>query len=327
MLENKCPKCNKIFTTHASMIKHISRSIDCEKMKCIRCNKLFKTKQEFTKHKNRKIPCKIMEDTTIDTKLEIQLHIIKEKTKQKQTIKCAKIDIMEKKKNNTILILNKKQEIELIKCDRKNRTAKIINIENLNINTQNIINNLSEKYIPDNIRTATKEDMSDTIQDIIEKFNTKRAITIYNNYNTFRDITSMVLRFYFNNNANKHLRSIFYQKTLDKFFAILVNTQNDKEIKEIDFDTYLYPIIKNLLDPLYDILLSANPKPKPYDFIKNYEFIVIKHEDMIATKNYIHKNQDVMKKYSTRIFDEDNSLDLPSEYFFNELSSKVLNNV
>ena len=60
MVEYKCEKCKKEFTTKSNLNRHLKKKNPCDviiEYKCERCKKIFNLKQSLQRHINRKNPC------------------------------------------------------------------------------------------------------------------------------------------------------------------------------------------------------------------------------------------------------------------------------
>lgn len=328
-----CIKCKKKYGTISAYNRHMSKPIPCDiKYACNICGKIFKCARDIGLHRNRKFPCKpIIHDvedvitvSEVNKTLELKIVLACEKTKQMEIDYKSKIAMIESRgelqlacikakseadSKKTVDHLDKLLELEVAKTSRKKLTPKIINnIENMNINI-NIIKRISDTYLHANRVTASPRDISENlIAGIIENFTAKRARKLFENFKTVKEITSLVLMSYLNNDNSPEFRNIFYIKESDKFFAIITNINGIKEVKPVDFDTKIFPIITQILDPVYDILLISNVKPGTYSFEIDAVENIMKYELIETNKKYLNKNQITLKEHSKYIFDEDNTL-------------------
>jgi hypothetical protein len=135
-----CIKCDRIFTSHVYLTRHINRKIPCDrKLECGRCGKEFTQLSNFNSHINRKNPCAIKEKVIVNKCLELEL--AKEITKQKdKAVELAKEITKQKDKEF-------KQEQEKTKQAKLNKGKTVINnntIQNIFGDQHTHIHNIDE---------------------------------------------------------------------------------------------------------------------------------------------------------------------------------------
>jgi len=318
----KCNKCREEFISQYLLTKHENRKISCDiVLECIKCLKVFPTSQGLERHYSRLNLCvstaeykkrikkeekKKENDRQKQIELENKMKLLKfkhelelETLKHKEIMldkrRNADIDMYTEnnkiKKANELEIasfkLSKRENIELIKTERKGKTAQIIN-NNVTINNTNICIN----YIKDNFMENASLSFNSLKRNSMDRINNKfsyspdlhkKALRIIQKYDKINDIIAYILRYTFDNKKFPDERCIYYINK--KYFAItILDSENQtydfdgdskfdnatldeelndasKDVKEIDFVNDLLPVIKNILklyiEKLVDILVTA----------------------------------------------------------------------
>ena len=148
-------------------------------------------------------------------------------------------------------------ELEDAKKDRKEITANTVN-NGPEIQTNiNNINHISSDYLEDAIIIdSTCEFLKNSdIDDICNEF----AFRVFKKYTHVGDISTDILKVVFNNNDIKMYRNIFYFKNNNSYYGIIKNAENTEKIVErIDYDTFVFPIVKLVLLMLLNKVISRN---------------------------------------------------------------------
>ena len=255
----KCGKCGKKVKTQHLLDKHLNRQDPCDIIiKCDNCNKIFNNRAQKNSHNRRKTPCiKNVNGESSKSDAQIQLEIEREKTLRLEKEKKSELDKLDKemqmqaeKTKNTLLILAAKKEkdtsIELLKTERKEKTASVINntnnivnnniIININIaNTNNTVQHLTNQYIPDtHITFKNLSGMIDMLcYCVAAEFAAARIIgntrdtrnkeeieRIYHDNKGITGISKDVIKFCLNNNRYPEYIVVYYSKSIDKFLSI-----------------------------------------------------------------------------------------------------------
>ncbi len=282
MIKFICDKCKKEFYSKFNLERHHNRKTPCfiSETTCTRCLQEFKSVYLLEKHMKKKIPCKSYKkrDKNLqldsassnknNTKVQIKLEIEKEKTIQKE-IDAKKEEMrMQHEKEMKLLDLEilklrteKNLEIENKKTERKEKTAHVINnIETINIQN-NFIQHIENKYIVDNMHTIDSPHFrsENNLKKIFNKYITNSEFNcyLYSLCKTAEEFTILFLRILFNNEALPKIKFMFYNKDLGNFYGIfkqLSNEENKKEVKQIEYEKYIDPILRPIVLELYRIL-------------------------------------------------------------------------
>ncbi len=292
----KCKKCNKKFDAQSKLEKHLQRKYPCDKKleyTCNRCNKSFNKKYNYEKHLNRKYPCensnqvssaieqekialerekiklkeKQMEHEMEKLKLkekqmEHEIEKLKLKNESKEAEREKEIEIQKLKNEKVQLQKEKNIELENKKTERKERTAIVINKDNVINNINNVTNNINNTYMYNfNIDDEKKEKFKKRILDSIDAKYAKEAIYKAEGIN---DMISFCIAFTFNNDNYPELKYFKYDQENKLYFRAINN-----EFKHIDFED-IEPELRVAFDKTCKKMLSLAPEPKFMDNEKNY---------------------------------------------------------
>jgi hypothetical protein len=163
---------------------------------------------------------------------------------------------LEKKKEVDLEILKAKTEsrktIEVMKNERKEQTPQIIN-NNVTINNINIcINYIKENHLDklnidfDQVQSTALEYLKQNVISQDEIKSAKHLIYIFEKYDTCNGILDHIIRMAYNNLEREDKRCIWYMKDPEYYFAGTIK-DNEKNVKLIDFDKHLFPLIKPML--------------------------------------------------------------------------------
>ncbi len=268
-----CSKCKKVFHSKYNLERHINRKTPCDysvELKCDKCGKEFSTKFNYGRHIKRKTDCSN----------NVQLEVEREKTKQqeakiKQEEEKTKRELekiklkaeMELKKMEKELELKQKEielrtlktlEIEQAKTERKEKTPQIINnIQNITIQN-NFIQYIENKYVTEKVITLNSDRFRKLIKKIFEYYIAKKIpynCNLCNVSKTAEEFTIIFFKLLFNNETRPFLKCMFYNRDLDTFFGIFdkfsLEDNKNKEVKKIDFEKYVEPIIKPIIIELF----------------------------------------------------------------------------
>jgi len=233
---------------------------------------------------------------------------------------------LEKKKVMDLEILKAKEEsmrnIELMKNERKEQTAQIIN-NNVTINNINICINYIKEHHMDKLNIEFKQMQPLAMEyfrqntiDCDENKSARFLLNIFNSYDTCNGILDHILRMAYNNVGRDDKRCVWYMKDPEYYFAGTVN-KDERTVKLIDFDTELFPLLKSMLSTaLIKITAAAEKYVKmtcDYENEKN-------QDNFIKHKNLLYYQRNVLpfttclsdiKKMSDKVFEIESPSELP----------------
>jgi len=233
---------------------------------------------------------------------------------------------LEKKKEIDLEIIKAKAEsmrnIEIMKNERKEQTPQIIN-NNVTINNINIcINYIKEHHLDkldidfNQMQQSAVEYFKENVTNDNTNISAKHLISIFNKYDTCNGIMDHILRMAYNNLERENKRCVWYMKDPEYYFAGTIQ-DNIKNVKLINFDKDLFPLLKSMLSTaLIKITAAAEKYVKmtcDYENEKN-------QDNFIKHKNLLYYQRNVLpfttclsdiKKMSDKVFEIESPSELP----------------
>lgn len=171
MEENKCGRCDKVFSTITNLQKHMKKKIPCYRsLSCSKCNKLFSHRSSFNKHISRKTPCEPIQGNPILNTPKNSCHFCYKKFKNKYNLKNH-FNVCKIKNGGMMILFKKVKQLEgkikdqnnEIKTLRANPKGHIINCDKIDIsnhyNTQININFINWDDNHDSVKRILEENL------------------------------------------------------------------------------------------------------------------------------------------------------------------------
>lgn len=240
-MQYKCKQCNKKFISQYLLDKHSNRKVPCTiEIKCNRCGKVFTNTIYLNRHLERKNPCTGIntEVDKIQSHLQMQLEIEKEKTKQMLISQETRFGVEDRK------------------TKRKENTTNIINnnyIQNINIEAENYINNQFNASV-----VYTKgEDKNKALINWYSKLeNIKECENLCNDSKDLTELVANIFKNNFNNEYNPKTRYYIYDNQYKKF---LIASKKSGKYEITEF-AEISKVLKNVADTSYEIIEQNIPK-------------------------------------------------------------------
>lgn len=303
MTVHRCNKCRKKFVSEYLLNKHLNRAVPCDKkLSCDKCSKEFSLKKDYDQHMNRKTSCVVV-NINNQTSIEISLQIEQEKTRRElekiklkaELAKETKLALLEKeselRQREIELRKEKNLEIEEAKEKRKEKTVHIINNEQ-NITIQNnFILNIQNKYVTHTVIALESKEFKEYEKDIYEIAICKKLPFnkyLFDDSENINEFISTFLRLLLNNACKIDYKNMFYSRDLKTFFGIfkILIEGNDeecyKEIREITYEQYIDPILRPIIQKLFDCIKDSHRK-EPISGDKNH----MKYIDITNNRNKV----------------------------------------
>lgn len=215
MIDYKCEKCNKKFSTKSNLNQHLKRKYPCNVetiFKCERCQKVFDYKHHYVRHTSRKFPCEEKEpEEVILAKINLQLE--QEKTKQL------------------------KEE------------AKLEQLKSKNINIDNSMNNCNNTNI--NITLNNFRDNPKNTREILQKLSLNDFRYLVDNNAGIRGTIENIFRHFYNNPNFPENKTLSIPDVSKDDFAIYL----DNMWKKVQYDRIRRPIINQLLQTIDHVMM------------------------------------------------------------------------
>lgn len=288
-----CVKCNNTFSSTYNLTKHLNRLTPCnEIMQCVRCEKLFKEKYQLINHKNRKFPCKISNSVLQSQEREKDRQLQLLLSREKNAIEQEKIIIEQEKTAARVMEITARtanlqiqkemlqiqyegklalvQTSEQLKLARKEKTATIINNNNITNITNNFITHVENTYFPvsDVCFTQISEHRKMIFNNMCHDPETDYVriseecdnfAHLFVKHSTTRDMLTHVFTKSYNDPEYPDTRCVFYHKQNKQFYGMFIN-DGTKQLKPIDYDKDLRPEVSEMISRYVDKLNTHVPK-------------------------------------------------------------------
>ena len=278
---------------------------------------------EKTKQIELKIQMQKEKNANFERRKDLEYSRSDKKSRDNMTYIRLYAENNKQKKEDALEILKAKAEtmksVELIKTERKEQTAQIIN-NNVTINNINICINHIKDHHMDKLNIEFKqmqplamEYLKQNTTDCDETKSAKFLLNIFNSHDTCNGILDHVLRMAYNSVGRDDKRCVWYMKTPEYYFAGTVN-KDEITVELIDFDKELFPLLRNMLSTtLIKITAAAEKYVKmtcDYENEKNQDNF-IKHKNLLYYQRNVLPFTDCLKdikNMSDKVFEIESPL-------------------
>ena len=233
MMDRKCNKCGKVFSSTGNLNKHKRKKVPCNRVdKCPTCERIFNTPARLKRHRDRKIPCtppqvKNTENVcehcnkTLSTAWNLKNHLKKCKVKRGGVSHLLKI-IEEKDKKAAEQMERLQRQVNMLVMERNISVANnngTINNNCINNNHYNTTLNINLVNYKEN---STMLKMMEVATEYIKGMDLTAEPTPEN---IAKQIVQLVVKIH-RNPEHKELQNIYVQDIHNKGDAFIYN--NDK---------------------------------------------------------------------------------------------------